>query len=167
MISAYLGLGFHPHKLHQAPAEAFPRKGEEDIGALRSTLQGHMVSSLISGRPLVQETSHPLLAPNAPSQGYTYPSPSLTEKYPPWSSSLQASRELSYMPMFNHQLSLIGKRKMRPVPLADRLAYQASHVKPARIGNLCFECEKFRKVRMTYFDAGDSVQVFNTVFYPR
>eukprot|EP01031_Cornospumella_fuschlensis_P028678 gene28678-34623_t len=170
MISAYLGLGFHPLKLHQAPAESsLTRKADEDMSALRSTLQGHMVSTLISGRPLVQEATHPVLtAPNtANSPGYTYPSSLLESKYPPWSSSIQASRELSYMPMFNHQLSVIGKRKMRPVPLADRLAYQASHVKPARIGNLCFECEKFRKVRLTYFDAGDSVQVFNTVWYPR
>ncbi|RYG61992.1 hypothetical protein EON64_18220 [archaeon] len=168
MISAYLGLGFHPHKLHQAPAaESFTRKAEEEMSALRSTLQDHVVSTLVPGRPLVQESPPSLLTPTTSTPSYTYPAPNFAEKYPPWSTSLLTSRELSYMPMFNHQLSLIGKRKMRPLPLADRHAYQASHIKPARIGNLCFECDKFRKVRMTYFDAGDAVQVFNTVWYPR
>ncbi len=31
--------------------------------------------------------------------------------------------------------------------------------KPARIGSICFKNDKFRKVRMTYLDAGDNVQV--------
>jgi 15,16-dihydrobiliverdin:ferredoxin oxidoreductase len=40
-------------------------------------------------------------------------------------------------------------------------------VKPAKIGNLCFRGGNFRKIRVTYFDAGDGVQVFNTLWYPK
>ena len=31
---------------------------------------------------------------------------------------------------------------------------------------MCFHNDKFRKVRLTYFDAGDNVQVFNSLWYP-
>lgn len=91
----------------------------------------------------------------------------LSEKLP-WQTSINPVKELSYMNFFSHQLSVIEKLGLRQQELDDSLACKHSTVKPARIGNLCFEGGKFRKVRFTYFDAGESVQVcsFILIFFP-
>jgi hypothetical protein len=52
------------------------------------------------------------------------------------------------------------------VSLKEETVFRSSSLKPARIGSMEFRNDKFRKVRMTYFDAGDAVQVFNTLWYP-
>lgn len=77
----------------------------------------------------------------------------------PWSKSLNPDRDLTYMPMFQTQLDLMRSMGMEEVSLSESLVYRSSSVKPARIGNACFKNDKFRKVRLTYFDAGDNVQV--------
>jgi len=38
--------------------------------------------------------------------------------------------------------------------------------RPARIFNQCFQSDEFRKIRMTYYDAGPRCQVFNALWYP-
>ena len=38
--------------------------------------------------------------------------------------------------------------------------------KKARIVNLCLSSKEYRKIRLTYYDAGDNTQVFNAVLYP-
>jgi 15,16-dihydrobiliverdin:ferredoxin oxidoreductase len=38
--------------------------------------------------------------------------------------------------------------------------------KKARIVNVCATSKEYRKIRMTYYDAGDNTQVFNAVWYP-
>ena len=63
------------------------------------------------------------------------------------------------MPMLAKQLEMITKMGMEEVSIDEKFIYQSSTVKPARIGNMCFRNDKFRYVRLTYFDAGDSVQV--------
>jgi 15,16-dihydrobiliverdin:ferredoxin oxidoreductase len=70
------------------------------------------------------------------------------------------------MPMLCAQLDLIKEMGMEQVQLSEKLVYCNSESKPARIANLEFRNDKFRKVRMTYFDGGDAVQVFNTLWYP-
>lgn len=77
----------------------------------------------------------------------------------PWSKSINPDRDLSYMPMFQTQLDLMRSMGMEEVSLSESLVCRHSSVKPARIGNACFKNDKFRKVRLTYFDAGDNVQV--------
>ena len=77
----------------------------------------------------------------------------------PWSKSINPERDLSYMPMFQTQLDLMRSMGMEEVSLSESLVVRHSSVKPARIGNACFKNDKFRKVRLTYFDAGDNVQV--------
>lgn len=77
----------------------------------------------------------------------------------PWSHSIHPARELTYMPMFRDQLGKLSELNMRKIPIDERFVDRQSSVKPARIGSMCFQNEKFRKVRMTYFDAGDAVQV--------
>ena len=37
----------------------------------------------------------------------------------------------------------------------------------ARCGSLLFESDDYRKIRLTYFDAGAKVQCFNALWYPR
>lgn len=77
----------------------------------------------------------------------------------PWSSSMLDSRKLSYMPMLDFQLQLMKNLGMEEVALEENLNCKESEVKKARIGNMCFKNSAFRKVRCTYFDAGDAVQV--------
>jgi hypothetical protein len=77
----------------------------------------------------------------------------------PWTQSINPDRTLSYMPMLQIQLQLIKSMGMKEVKLEEKFTHRSSDVKPARIGNMCFTNEIFRKVRMTYFDAGDNVQV--------
>lgn len=84
----------------------------------------------------------------------------------PWKTSINPKRDMTYMSMFEAQLNRIHKLGMKEVELENNIKLQKSGVKPARIGNLCFQNDRFRKVRMTYFDAGDAVQVFNSLWYP-
>eukprot|EP01038_Epipyxis_sp_PR26KG_P009153 gene9153-12346_t len=84
----------------------------------------------------------------------------------PWITSVNPDRELSYMPMLQNELKVFEKLGMEQIPLDSKFANFDSKLKPARISSVCFRNEKFRKVRACYFDAGDSVQVFNTLWYP-
>jgi len=77
----------------------------------------------------------------------------------PWSTSLLDARKLSYMPMLEFQLQLMNNLGMEELVLDESLTCKQSEVKKARIGNMCFKNSAFRKVRCTYFDAGDAVQV--------
>jgi hypothetical protein len=103
-------------------------------------------------------------APAAPSPAETMYTSAMSPL--PWSESLNPTRDLTYMPMFTKTLSVLREMGASEIPLESSIAQKRSDVKPARIGNMEFQTEQFRKIRMTYFDAGDAVQVFNAVFYP-
>jgi len=90
----------------------------------------------------------------------------LVDKRLPWDQSIAPNRDLSYMPLLTHLLKLMRRNDMREVQLDKKFQYNESKVKPARIGNMCFESQQFRKIRVTYFDGGDSVQVLNALWYP-
>lgn len=49
----------------------------------------------------------------------------------------------------------------------DSFAFAENAAKKARVHNRCFESDEFRKIRMTYYDAGKRCQVFNALWYPR
>ena len=83
----------------------------------------------------------------------------------PWDQSIAPNRDLSYMPMLTHLLELIRRNDMHEVQLDKKFQYNESKVKPARIGNMCFESQQFRKIRLTYFDGGDSVQVGTDAYF--
>jgi 15,16-dihydrobiliverdin:ferredoxin oxidoreductase len=93
------------------------------------------------------------------------PTPS-SPQHLPWTSSITPTRTLTYMPMLEAQLELMHQMGMEQVAMEEKFVYRTSDVKPARIGNLEFRNEQFRKVRLTYFDGGDAVQVFNSLWYP-
>lgn len=82
----------------------------------------------------------------------------------PWDQSINPIRDLTYMPMFKDQLEKLASLNMKKVSIDERFTARQSGVKPARIGSMCFQNEKFRKVRMTYFDGGDAVQVLTSFF---
>lgn len=84
---------------------------------------------------------------------------SQTHEALPWSKSINPERDLSYMPMYQTQLDLMKAMGMEQVSISESFVNCVSSVKPARIGSACFKNDKFRKVRLTYFDAGDNVQV--------
>ena len=68
--------------------------------------------------------------------------------------------------MLQAQLDLIRSLGLEEVAVEEKFVCRTSATKPARIGNMEFRGDRFRKVRMTYFDGGDAVQVFNTLWYP-
>ena len=80
----------------------------------------------------------------------------------PWATSVSPTRKLAYMPALETQLDLIRALGMTCVSIEEQFVHRSSNVKAARIGNLCFTHPRFRKVRLTYFDAGESVQVSQT-----
>jgi len=48
----------------------------------------------------------------------------------------------------------------------NNFSYNENKEKAARIVNLCFASDEYRKIRLTYYDAGEKCQVFNAVWYP-
>ena len=117
-------------------------------------------STRLSYNPLMVSTISPQVTTAHPTQNS---SPTFatgaSRAQLPWSQSINPDRDLSYMPMLQIQLDLMKSMGMEEVSLSESLVCRESAVKPARIGNACFKNDKFRKVRLTYFDAGDNVQV--------
>lgn len=85
----------------------------------------------------------------------------------PWEESVHPSRDLTYMPLLKEQLEIMRSLGFTRIETTEKLALRTSQTKPAKIGNLLFAGGAFRKIRMTYFDAGEGVQVFNTLWYPK
>jgi len=84
----------------------------------------------------------------------------------PWAVSLEESRDLVYMDLVNSQLEIMKNLGFKEYSIDQKFAVCHSSKKKARIGTICMKSEKFRKVRLTYFDGGNNVQVFNTLWYP-
>mmetsp|Transcript_32571 Transcript_32571/g.32895 ORF Transcript_32571/g.32895 Transcript_32571/m.32895 type:complete len:105 (+) Transcript_32571:836-1150(+) len=51
-------------------------------------------------------------------------------------------------------------------PTFGDVSYNENTLKKARIVNMCFSSDEYRNIRMTYYDAGDGCQVFNSLWYP-
>ena len=86
----------------------------------------------------------------------------------PWSESIQPSRKLSYMSILQNQLQLMKSHNIEKIKTDEKFSYRLGlgNVKPAHISSMTFKSSIFRKIRLTYFDAGENVQVFNTLWYP-
>ena len=93
----------------------------------------------------------------------------------PWSSSIDAAafagEDLLYMPFWKWQVNFMKENltDLRIVSCQDGkndFSYNDNLKKKARIVNLCATSKEYRKIRLTYYDAGDNCQVFNAVFYP-
>lgn len=92
----------------------------------------------------------------------------------PWKDSIDKcieDEELLYMPFWEWTMSFIEENltdvKVTPCHNGKTdFSYNVNTKKKARIVNLCATSKEYRKIRMTYYDAGDNTQVFNAVFYP-
>lgn len=92
----------------------------------------------------------------------------------PWKSSIDLNvedDELLYMPFWEWQLSFMEEHLTDLKVESCRngktdFSYNENKEKKARIVNICASSKEYRKIRMTYYDAGDNTQVFNAVCYP-
>ncbi len=90
----------------------------------------------------------------------------------PWRETIGDSDKedpLLYMPFWEWQLDHMKKSltnlQTDDSSLAD-FGFKANEEKKARIVSQCYKSDEYRKIRMTYYDAGDNTQVFNSVWYP-
>uniref|UniRef100_A0A7S1Z3N6 15,16-dihydrobiliverdin:ferredoxin oxidoreductase n=1 Tax=Trieres chinensis TaxID=1514140 RepID=A0A7S1Z3N6_TRICV len=92
----------------------------------------------------------------------------------PWVETIGSSEfenPLLYMPFWEWQMDFMGSElsNLRPIEHCDDgsdFGYNENSKKKARIVNHCYASDEYRKIRMSYYDAGDSTQVFNSVWYP-
>jgi 15,16-dihydrobiliverdin:ferredoxin oxidoreductase len=92
----------------------------------------------------------------------------------PWRSSIDPKvneGDLLYMPFWEWQMRFM-EENLTDLKVSTchngktDFTYNANESKKARIVNLCASSNEYRKIRMTYYDAGDNTQVFNSVWYP-
>ncbi|KAL3796874.1 hypothetical protein HJC23_008827 [Cyclotella cryptica] len=93
----------------------------------------------------------------------------------PWTSTIGRTEEkdpLLYMPFWEWQMNFMKSSltNLHPIDCSTLnevdVSYNENKEKRARIVNHCYASNEYRKIRMTYYDAGDAVQVFNSVWYP-
>lgn len=90
----------------------------------------------------------------------------------PWRETIGESTQdepLLYMPFWEWQLDFMkdSLTNLRPDTCATSdFGLNENKEKKARIVNHCYQSDEYRKIRMTYYDAGDNTQVFNSVWYP-
>jgi len=94
----------------------------------------------------------------------------------PWATTIGRTDlvdPLLYMPFWEWQLNYMKSSLTNLHPIecnssstSKDVSYNENKEKRARIVNHCYASDEYRKIRMTYYDAGDSVQVFNSVWYP-
>jgi 15,16-dihydrobiliverdin:ferredoxin oxidoreductase len=92
----------------------------------------------------------------------------------PWKSSIDPKvkdDDLLYMPFWEWQMQFMEENftNLKVVPCHNGktdFSYNENEKKKARIVNLCATSDEYRKIRMTYYDAGEATQVFNAVLYP-
>jgi 15,16-dihydrobiliverdin:ferredoxin oxidoreductase len=92
----------------------------------------------------------------------------------PWKSSIDPKvegEELLYMPFWEWQMDFMEDNltDLQVVPChvgETDFSFNSNQQKKARIVNVCASSKEYRKIRMTYYDAGDNTQVFNAVWYP-
>lgn len=93
----------------------------------------------------------------------------------PWKESIGQSdhdEPLSFMPFWiwqiQHMKSTLTNLQCDDETLNsnESFSYNENLDKKARIVSHCYKSDEYRKIRMTYYDAGDNTQVFNSVWYP-
>jgi len=95
----------------------------------------------------------------------------------PWKTSIDTKafqgEELLYMPFWEWQMKFLQENltDLKVLACMDEdgdtdFSFNENKDKKARIVNLCLSSKEYRKIRLTYYDAGDNTQVFNAVLYP-
>jgi hypothetical protein len=83
----------------------------------------------------------------------------------PWKSSIDPKvqgDELLYMPFWEWQIDFMEENltDLKVVPCHNGetdFSFNSNEKKKARIFNLCASFKEYRKIRMTYYDAGDNI----------
>lgn len=90
----------------------------------------------------------------------------------PWTDTIGNSEEenpLLYMKFWEWQMEHM-KGSLTNLQSDDtalsEFGYNENLDKKSRIVSQCYKSDEYRKIRMTYYDAGDNTQVFNSVWYP-
>jgi len=76
---------------------------------------------------------------------------------------------LLYMPCWTWQKEFMDQHlpNLTPISIDEKFAYNENTEKHARIVNECYAAPGlYSKIRMTYYDAGENCQVFNSLWYP-
>lgn len=92
----------------------------------------------------------------------------------PWKSSIDSraeAEELLYMPFWEWHTSFLKENltNLKVMPCSNKdtdFSYNVNEKKKARIVSMCLASDEYRKIRLTYYDAGDNTQVYNAVLYP-
>lgn len=91
----------------------------------------------------------------------------------PWTESMVPSQELTFMPFWDHQIEIMKSHltNLQALPVTNKAGTRDFSLtecenNKVRVGNLSFSSSQFRKIRMTYYDAGPQAQVFNSLWYP-
>jgi 15,16-dihydrobiliverdin:ferredoxin oxidoreductase len=74
-----------------------------------------------------------------------------------------------YKPFLAHLQDELSQRfalQARPIPAGLAQCTSDRGRSPASIESWCYQCPELRKIRYTYMDAGDAMQVLNCVMYP-
>jgi 15,16-dihydrobiliverdin:ferredoxin oxidoreductase len=93
----------------------------------------------------------------------------------PWATSIDPNafvgEELLYMPFWNWHLQFMKDNltNLKVVSCSNGktdFSFNCNEKKKARITSLYLSSNEYRKIRLTYYDAGENTQVYNAVFYP-
>lgn len=93
----------------------------------------------------------------------------------PWKTSIDRNaftdEELLYMPFWEWHVQFLQENltDLKVISCTNGktdFSFKANTEKKARIVNMCLSSAEYRKIRLTYYDAGDNTQVFNAVMYP-
>eukprot|EP00752_Nemacystus_decipiens_P011116 g9876.t1 len=145
----------------QGLALAGQEGGRRRAGRRRRAPVGALSMVAMEPRVGVQNSATTVVAPARP--------PGKEGPHLPWTGSMAGPEfPLTYMPFMEHMLNVLASSfgEMTALPLADRLAFVENEDKQARMLSMSFASPEVRKVRLSYFDAGDKVQVLNAVIYP-
>lgn len=124
---------------------------------------------------VAQHSSVPFLSPGRSAPSTLSMAEASSAHDMPWTTTIGRTDEtnpLLYMPFWDWQFdfmksSLTNLHPIECTTLNDLdVTYKENKEKRARIVNHCYASDEYRKIRMTYYDAGDAVQVFNSVWYP-
>jgi 15,16-dihydrobiliverdin:ferredoxin oxidoreductase len=93
----------------------------------------------------------------------------------PWKTSIDKSafkdEDLLYMKFWEWHINFLQENltDLKVVACSNRktdFSYNENAKKKARIVNLHLTSKEYRKIRLTYYDAGETTQVYNAVLYP-
>jgi 15,16-dihydrobiliverdin:ferredoxin oxidoreductase len=89
----------------------------------------------------------------------------------PWTETIGLTDQMDpllYMPFWEWQMKHMKENltNLQPCDSVSKFSYKENTDKKARIVSHCYKSDEYRKIRMTYYDAGDNTQVFNSVWYP-